>query len=488
MNYFHLTVYLFSFFLGSIPFGILVARVFKIQNLRSQGSGNIGATNVSRVGGFWPAGFLTFVLDAGKGALSVFLTSPLAFKFWVKFFDIDDTNVDPYYAWCSGFFSVLGHCFSPWLFMKGGKGVSTALGVFLVLSPVSAGVAVLAFIYVFLTQRIVSLASLVSIFLATISFVVLNSPGMAIFPVIGITFIVVLRHEHNLHSLIQGVEKKFPILLLILAFSSSLEAREIFDSTQTRIHIVDVPQRVVTLVPSLGELAADLLGENQDRIVGVSEFTDYPPRLKRISSIGPYSKFNIEKVVTLKPDLVLATMDGNSQEQVLHLRELKIPVVVVDTRSLLKIEESISLVSEALGQADQGKKILQRFNETISKIKSRAQARKPKRVLMQISGYPIIVAGGKTFLNDLIELVGSRNIYAGSESSYPRPSIEDILDKNPDVILMFDSVGRAWQNFPKLQAVRDQNVKKLDPDVLLRPTLRILNGLLLLEKAIYGNS
>src|SRR5262245_40620061 len=116
------------------------------------------------------------------------------------------------------------------------------------------------------------------------------------------------------------IAKKIPSLaFLLLLFSSWCSAREITDATQTKVVLVDRPNRIVTLSPSLGELAADLLGDNLDRLVGVSEFTDYPPALKKVNSVGPYHQFNLERVLALKPDLVLATLDGNPRDRVLHL-------------------------------------------------------------------------------------------------------------------------------------------------------------------------
>src|SRR4051812_6042349 len=94
-------------------------------------------------------------------------------------------------------------------------------------------------------------------------------------------------------------------------------AREVLDATRTRVTLVDHPARVVALAPSLAELAADLSGNQLEKIVGVSDYTDYPPRLEKTPSVGPYSRFNLEKVVALKPDLVLATLDGNPRDQVL---------------------------------------------------------------------------------------------------------------------------------------------------------------------------
>ena len=143
---------LVAFLLGSIPFGLLIARAFGVGNLRDAGSGNIGATNVSRVVGFWPAGFLTLLLDALKGMIYV-----LAFKEgWIAIQGFEPT---PFALWLFGFAAVLGHCFSPWLKLNGGKGVATTYGVLLALAPLSGGIGILGFLFAFLVTRVGSVGS-----------------------------------------------------------------------------------------------------------------------------------------------------------------------------------------------------------------------------------------------------------------------------------------------------------------------------------------
>ncbi len=136
-----------GFLLGSIPFGVLVAKQRGVD-IKAQGSGNIGATNVTRVLGL-RAGAAVLVLDAAKGALAV----AIAARYCV-----------PWVAAGAGFAAILGHCFSPWLGGRGGKGVATALGVFLVISPPLAAIAVLIFAAVFAVSRVPALGSLAAMF------------------------------------------------------------------------------------------------------------------------------------------------------------------------------------------------------------------------------------------------------------------------------------------------------------------------------------
>ena len=289
----------------------------------------------------------------------------------------------------------------------------------------------------------------------------------------------------------------FPLFLVFVAPAAL--AREITDSTRTQVTLKDSPRRIVTLAPSLAELAADLLGEDLQRIVGVSEYTDYPPALKKVSSIGSYSRFNLEKVLSLKPDLVLATFDGNSEDQVLHLRELGVPVVVVSTGDVSEIEESFRMVARALDREERGAKLLAEFEAGIGHIRAQAKARADKgtppcRVLLQLGDNPLIVVGGHTFLDEALKLIGANNVYGDMEAHYPRPSLEDAIHRDPDTILvlalgdngaLFSQMARRWTSLKSLQAVAKNRVRVLRVDELLRPSMRLLEGLSRLEHAVY---
>ena len=256
------------------------------------------------------------------------------------------------------------------------------------------------------------------------------------------------------------------------------------------------PQRIVTLLPSLGELAADIAGQELSRIVGVSEYTDYPPALKHVESIGPYHRFSVEKVLSLKPDLVLASSDGNSKDQVMRLRELGIPVVVIRTENFAQIEESMIKVAQAMGQEGRGRQMAEQLRTGIQRVRERSLKRSgtPLKVLIQIGDDPLVVAGGNTFLQEALEAIGARNPYARASVHYPRPSLEDVIQQKPDVIIVlslgqdkriFEIMARRWSQHPAIPAVKNKRVHLIEDDALLRPTLRLLEGLALLEKRVY---
>ena len=189
-----------AYLLGSIPFGLLLAKLFGGSDLRKSGSGNIGATNVARVVGP-AAGILTLLLDAAKGALAVWLVGRLS-------------GQSATLIMLAGVVALLGHCFPVWLKFKGGKGVATALGVFLMLAPLAALGAALFFLLVVLLWRYVSLGSVSAAAAMPLLVYFLWAPGHApplvvIFGTLFVSALVIFKHHANLQRLVDGTEPKF---------------------------------------------------------------------------------------------------------------------------------------------------------------------------------------------------------------------------------------------------------------------------------------
>jgi acyl phosphate:glycerol-3-phosphate acyltransferase len=175
-----------SFIAGSIPFGVLIAKKRGV-NIRQQGSGNIGATNVARVMGIGP-GLLVLALDALKGALAAILASRFCGMDWV--------------IAVAGFAAILGHCFSPFLGGKGGKGVATALGVFVVVAPALALVGIAVFLVVAGRTRVPALGSLAGIGSATVYAFATGAPASIVVTAAATTALLVYTHRANISKLL----------------------------------------------------------------------------------------------------------------------------------------------------------------------------------------------------------------------------------------------------------------------------------------------
>jgi glycerol-3-phosphate acyltransferase PlsY len=193
-----------AYLIGSIPFGYIVVRLFLHQDIRSTGSGNIGATNVARSGKKGLA-LLTLALDAFKGWSVVWIAAFIARRY------LGDTSVFPDLAVAAAVVGVLANIFPVWLRFKGGKGIATALGVFLALVPLTALAALALFIVVVLLTRYVSLGSILAA-LSIAPFTVLLYHQHTLVLLIGeglISLLTVLRHRENIGRLIHGTESRF---------------------------------------------------------------------------------------------------------------------------------------------------------------------------------------------------------------------------------------------------------------------------------------
>ncbi len=190
-----------AYLLGSIPFGLLLAKLFGGGDVRKAGSGNIGATNVARVVGPL-AGFLTLVFDTAKGTAAVWLAGRV-------------TDESATWMMTAAFAVLLGHCFPVWLKFRGGKGVATALGAFLALCPIAAVSALLLFLLCVAYWRYVSLGSVSAAAAMPLLIYFLWAPPHHAPPIIidvgtlAIALLVIYKHDANLRRLVQGTEPRF---------------------------------------------------------------------------------------------------------------------------------------------------------------------------------------------------------------------------------------------------------------------------------------
>jgi glycerol-3-phosphate acyltransferase PlsY len=189
-----------AYLLGSIPFGLLLTRLFAGGDVRKSGSGNIGATNVARVAGTLP-GILTLLFDVAKGAAAVWLAGRVS-------------NESATWMMIAALATLLGHCFPIWLKFRGGKGVATAAGAFLVLCPAALLGSVILFLLVVFFWRYISLASISAAASMPLLIYILWAthhapPPIVTFGALAAAGIIIYKHDGNIQRLVQGEEPKF---------------------------------------------------------------------------------------------------------------------------------------------------------------------------------------------------------------------------------------------------------------------------------------
>jgi len=264
------------------------------------------------------------------------------------------------------------------------------------------------------------------------------------------------------------------------------------DSMGRDVTIEKEPLRIVSLSPSNTEIIFALgLG---DRVVGVTDYCDYPEEAKSKEKIGGFSNPSIEKIISLNPDLVLATT--MHEKPVKKLEEMKIPVIVLEPKNIDEMLDSLILVGKATGKEDNAKALVESLKNRINSVKEKVASipddKKPK-VFYELWPSPITTVGPGTFVNDLIVQAGGKNIAGDADKPYPVYSQEIIVEKNPDIII-FSHHGTSGQSkedimkrpgWESIKAIKNNKVFYVDENIIQRPTPRLVDGLEEFAKIIH---
>ena len=232
------------------------------------------------------------------------------------------------------------------------------------------------------------------------------------------------------------------ILTLVLTFllqSGGVTAGPVTDQVGRTLVVPENPTRVIALAPSITEIIYDL--GQEERLVGVTQYSTYPPEAESLPRVGSYIRLDIEKIISLKPDLCLATKDGNPKHIIDKIVSLGIPVYVINPRNLQQIMDAITSLGSLLHAKQAAAELVIKMEKRIGQVQARVKKgnRKP-RVFFQIDAEPLFSAGTNTFIHELIELAGGINTTAG-EVSYPRYSWEDIILLQPEIVLISSMAG-----------------------------------------------
>jgi iron complex transport system substrate-binding protein len=217
----------------------------------------------------------------------------------------------------------------------------------------------------------------------------------------------------------------------------------------------------------------------------VTQYSTYPSEAESLPRVGSYVRLDIEKIVSLKPDLCIAIKDGNPKHIVDKIVSLNIPVYVIDPRNLLQIMDTIIRLGSLLDAENAAAVLVADMEKRIGQVQTLAKKAPYKpRVFFQIDAEPLFSAGDNTFIHELIELAGGINTAAG-EDPYPRYSWEDILVLQPEIVLISSMAGgldpenliRSWKRCNQLSAVKNDQVVVVEADLFDRPTPRLVDGL-----------
>lgn len=253
---------------------------------------------------------------------------------------------------------------------------------------------------------------------------------------------------------------------------------------------IEALRRLVALTPSLTEIVFDL-GKGYS-LVGVSMCSDYPLQTAAIPKVGSYVRPDIEKIVALRPDLCLALAGHTPHGVIDKLRSLGLRVVVFEAECLEDVAHSLESAGRLLGASSRGRELSENLRRRMDEIGRQAALRLERpRVFYQIGADPLITAGSKTFIHELLVTAGGANI-AGKAEGYHKIGLEEILASAPQVILASsrhmpgcqERLRKQWAKWTTIPAVRDGRLYCLEGTTVERPTPRLAEGLELLAGLI----
>ncbi|UAW63574.1 cobalamin-binding protein [Mycoavidus sp. HKI] len=293
-----------------------------------------------------------------------------------------------------------------------------------------------------------------------------------------------MRLHKNLIQLLISV-------LAITPYSASANI-QVTDDVGTVVTLTTPAKRVISLAPHLTELIYAAGGGSVLR--GTVKHSDYPNAARQLPRVGDYQALDLEQIIALRPDLVVAWQHGNVERQLNALRKLHIPIFYNAPRQLNDISitlEKFGILFDTRATADSA---AARLRADIAALRTRYAQRAPVRVFYQVSDQPLITLNGKQIASDVIRVCGGHNVFADLAPEVPVISLEAVLAADPQAIIVSRpsaiATGQAlpslerWRNWPQLSATQHNALFAIDADLLDRPAPRIAQGAARLCKAL----
>jgi iron complex transport system substrate-binding protein len=263
------------------------------------------------------------------------------------------------------------------------------------------------------------------------------------------------------------------------------------DQMGRQVHVPLNPRRIVSLAPNITEIlyALDL----DERIAGVTEFSDFPEEAKLKPRVGTYVNSNVEKIVSLRPDLVIGTFGGTRRDTAERLESLGYPVYVTKARDMDEVMVMIEKVGTITGKSREATALANGLRKRIKAVVDRVAGAPRPLVFLEINGEPLMTVGAASFHHELISLAGGENLAAHTNARYPQYSVEDVVRRAPDCIIistmdrggLFEEQKAEWMRWPHIPAVKNNRICFIDSDLIDRPSPRIVEGLEAMARLIH---
>jgi len=270
------------------------------------------------------------------------------------------------------------------------------------------------------------------------------------------------------------------LLCAWLALASHAQSPRVLDVDGHAVVLTAPARRVISLAPHLTELMF-AIGAG-DRLVGTVEYADFPAQARQVPRVGDSALLDLERIVALKPDLLLVWRHGNSPQQLDRLATLRIATYASEARTLDDIARTLHDLGALTALQDSAQRRALAFDGAVSELRARYAGRRRIDVFYQIWSRPLITVNGEHLISQLLALCGARNVFADQRLLTPTVTEEAVLLADPDAIVAgwSDSYGdaplQAWQRLRAMRAVREGHLVQVNPDLLHRQSDRVVTG------------
>ena len=270
------------------------------------------------------------------------------------------------------------------------------------------------------------------------------------------------------------------LLLLLLLAAQAGAAITVRDGGDAVVTLAQPAQRVATLAPHATELV--FAAGAGARIVGASDYSDYPPAAIAIPRIGSNRQIDTERLVALRPDLLVVWLGGNAERQLEPLRRLGVPVYQSAPTSLADIAGEIERLGQLTGTSATAQPAAAALRARLAALAARYRDKPPVRVFYQVWEHPLYTLNGRQIVSDAIRLCGGVNVFADLPALAPTVGVEAVLQENPEVIIRGARAGEQaaglamWTKYPALLAAKRGNLYTVDSNLMARAGPRMVDG------------
>lgn len=269
----------------------------------------------------------------------------------------------------------------------------------------------------------------------------------------------------------------------------------VIDDVGQEVALTSPAMRVVSLAPNLTEILF-FIGAGE-QVVGVVEYSDFPPAARDLPVIGSHNRFDVEQILSLKPDLIVGWLSGNSQEDLEGLKRLGLPVFISEPSTVEGIVSLMERLGELTGRQAHSLSQAAAFRASFNASRETYSTRRQVSVFYQVWEQPIYTLNGDHVISQLISLCGGTNIFSDLKQLAPVVSLESVLARDPEVIVGGGVFGQTppwaerWQSWPTVRAVRNRHIYAVDSDHIARMGPRLAEGVealcLVIDKARHAS-